>query len=144
MVDLTTAIKIATELHHGQTDKSGQPYILHPLRVMLAMDDDLHRIVAVLHDVPEDCEDGWQALHDAGFRDEILDAIDLLTRKQEETYDRFILMCSTNPIARRVKIADIQDNLRPGAPHLEERYRKALRFLMEDSRSALSKETGDG
>lgn len=131
MSDLTTAIRIAAELHHGQVDKSGLPYILHPLRVMLAMDDDLSRTVAVLHDVAEDCEDGWQALHDAGFSDEVLDAIDHLTRREGETYEGFIQRARLSPIARKVKIADIRDNLRPGAEHLRPRYERALVILEE-------------
>lgn len=131
MSDLTNAIQIATDLHDGQTDKSGQPYILHPLRVMLTMNDDLHRIVAVLHDVAEDCEDGWRALHNANFGDEVLDAIDALTRKEGETYEDFIQRAGSNPISRQVKIADIQDNLRPGAEHLRPRYEAALSLLAE-------------
>lgn len=132
MTDLTIAIRIAAELHLGQVDKASLPYILHPLRVMLSMDDDLRRIVAVLHDVAEDCEDGWRALHDAGFSDEVLDAVEALTRRPGEAYEDFILRASRNPLARQVKIADIRDNLRPGAESLRPRYEAALKVLEGD------------
>lgn len=128
---LTAAIMIACEAHEGQTDKNGEPYILHPLRVMMAMETEDERIVAVLHDTAEDFVNGWALIHDGDFGDHILDAIDALTRNEGESYDNFIERCKANPLARRVKIADITDNLRPGAEHLRSRYIKARAILEE-------------
>lgn len=134
-MDLTTAIMIAAEMHEGQTDKAGEPYILHPLRVMLSLTDEDERIVGVLHDVAEDNEDGWDRIHDAGFSDKIIQAIDGVTRRSDETYEAFIRRCSENALAARVKIADIKDNLRDsGLPHAEasrlrQRYLAALQAL---------------
>ena len=67
-MNLEKAIKIAVEAHTGQVDKGGNPYILHPLRVMLSRNTEEERIVGVLHDVVEDCE-GWKwlRLQDEGF-----------------------------------------------------------------------------
>lgn len=129
MGDLTRAIIMATEAHSFQLDKTGQPYILHPLRVMLAQDDDVSRIVAVLHDVVEDTFAIYEDVILAVFGASIHEAVFALTRQDGETYEAFILRAKANPIARRVKIADIKDNLRPGAEHLRPRYEKALSVL---------------
>lgn len=139
-MNLDTAIKLATDAHAGQVDKSGEPYILHPLRVMLSMKAEDERIVAVLHDVVEDtpwtCEDlYWQH----GFKPEIVMAVAALTRGKDEDYFDFIRRLAPNLIARSVKIADIRDNLDPGrglptdakANERIEKYRRALEVLRE-------------
>ena len=109
---LERAIAIAAEAHADQVDKGGHPYILHPLRVMMAVEDPTDRIVAVLHDVVED-GDEWtfSRLAEAGFSVEVLEAVNALTRQPGETYAAFIQRLSTNPIARRVKLADLADNM---------------------------------
>lgn len=108
---LSKAIAIATEAHYGQGDRAGKLYILHPLRVMLTMATEHERIVAVLHDVVEDCAE-WPleelAKH---FPGTITEAIDALTRRPGEPYDAYIGRASRNDIARRVKLADLRDNM---------------------------------
>jgi hypothetical protein len=139
-MNLDTAIKLAADAHAGQVDKAGEPYILHPLRVMLAMKTDDERIVAVLHDVVEDspwtCDDlYWQH----GFKPEIVQAVAALTRGKDEDYFDFIRRLAPNPIARAVKIADICDNLDPSrglpidakATERVTKYRRALEMLRE-------------
>ena len=75
-MNLEKAIKIAVEAHTGQVDKGGNPYILHPLRVMLSLNTEEERIVGVLHDVVEDCEGWtWQRLQDEGFSLDIIQAL---------------------------------------------------------------------
>jgi (p)ppGpp synthase/HD superfamily hydrolase len=113
MSTLERAIEIAASAHAGQVDKAGQPYIMHPLRVMLSVSGNNERIVAVLHDVLEDCPD-WtpQRLRGEGFGDHIIEALDRLTRRKGEDYMAFIARCN-GPISQRVKIADITDNLNP-------------------------------
>lgn len=109
---LERAIIIATEAHTNQVDKAGAPYILHPLRVMMAMaPDDDHRVAAVLHDVVEDCP-SWslERLRGEGISGTALDAIDAVTRRGGETYDAFISRAAKNGIGRLVKIADLRDN----------------------------------
>lgn len=108
---LTEAIRIALMAHHGQTDKSGQPYILHPLRVMMAMENDTDRVVAVLHDAVEDCDAVGHGDILAFFGEEVHAAVFAITRQKGETYAAFIDRCKANEIARRVKLADIADNL---------------------------------
>jgi len=107
---LDQAILLAIDAHRGQYDKAGAPYILHPLRVMLAQHDDPRRIAAVLHDVVEDCSVAIEDLR-IGFGDAVADAVEALTKRPDEDYDAFIDRCTRNPIARDVKRADIMDNL---------------------------------
>lgn len=110
---LEVAIKIAVQAHSGQLDKAGQPYVLHPLRVMLLLSDEKDRIVGVLHDVIEDTDINYEYLKANGFEGEteILEALESVTKKGGETYDEFIDRVSLNYIGKRVKLADLQDNM---------------------------------
>ena len=112
MSTLERAIAIAAEAHAGQVDKAGKPYILHPLRVMLRLETAEERIAAVLHDIVEDC--GWSIddLGAAGFSPTVLRAVESLTRKDGESYDAFVARAAADPIGRRVKLADLEDNTR--------------------------------
>ena len=111
MSTLERAIVIAAEAHAGMTDKAGAPYILHPLRMMMDLTSAEDRIVAVLHDVCEDCP-GWtfERLRGEGFSEEILAALDSVTKREGEPYEEFALRAAANPIGRRVKLADLRDN----------------------------------
>ena len=111
MSTLERAIVIAAEAHAGITDKGGAPYILHPLRMMMDLTSAEERIVAVLHDVCEDCP-GWtfERLRGEGFSEEILAALDSVTKREGEPYEGFALRAAANPIGRRVKLADLRDN----------------------------------
>jgi (p)ppGpp synthase/HD superfamily hydrolase len=111
MATLGRAVAIAAEAHQSQTDKAGAPYILHPLRVMQRMDTEAEKIAAILHDVVEDSTWTIEQLRAEGFSEEILAAIDCLTKHEGESYDEFILRASSNPLARKVKLADLEDNL---------------------------------
>jgi (p)ppGpp synthase/HD superfamily hydrolase len=88
MPSLEDAISLAAEAHRGQKDKAKAPYILHPLRVMLRMENDTDRIVAMLHDVVEDSEVTVSDLKRAGYSEEILEAIKYLTSSKEEEYEQ--------------------------------------------------------
>lgn len=117
-LNLQRAIEIAVEAHREQTDKAGSPYLLHPLRVMMSLDTDAERIVGVLHDVVEDGP-GWtfERLEEEGFSSTVLDALRLVTKLPEDegdseaVYVAFVRRAKGNKIARRVKTADILDNL---------------------------------
>lgn len=111
MSDLIKAISIATSAHKNQVDKGGKPYIEHPLRVMKHMTTDVEQIVAVLHDVIEDSDYSFADLVAAGFSEEIVSAIVLLTKKKEVSYKNYLRAIKTNPIAITVKLADLQDNM---------------------------------
>jgi len=110
-VNIQTAISIACDAHGDQLDKAGEAYILHPLRLMLQFDDERLRIIAVLHDVIEDSEITLEDLKSKGFGEEILRALDRLTKKSSESYEQFIGRVSKNDLAKKVKIADLKDNL---------------------------------
>ena len=111
MATLEDAILLAVEAHRGQVDKVGQPYILHELRVMFSLDSEKEKIVGVLHDVVEDTKYTLDDLRGMGYAEDVLAALDCLTKREGERYEAFIERIKQNPIARRVKIADLQDNL---------------------------------
>lgn len=108
---LEDAIALAVEAHRGQRDKAGQTYILHPLRVMMRLETEPERMVAVLHDVVEDSPWTLERLRGLGYPEEVLGALDCLTKREGETYEAFIERLLPNPLARRVKRADLEDNL---------------------------------
>jgi (p)ppGpp synthase/HD superfamily hydrolase len=146
--NLEKAIALAAKAHEGQRDKAGMPYILHPLRLMLKMDSETEMIAAALHDVIEDSETTAGDLADMGFSDEVLKAVDCLTRRENESYDDFIERAKANPISRKVKIADLEDNMdikrldsltEKDAQRLE-KYHRIWRKLT----GAVSRGVGDG
>jgi len=108
---LNKAIEIAAKAHAGQVDKGGNPYILHPLRVMLNCEKETAQICAVLHDVVEDTKITLNDLKADGFNDEIIAALECLTKRDGESYDDFIGRVLTNETACRVKLADLADNM---------------------------------
>lgn len=110
MSTIERAIVIATEAHAGQVDKAGAPYILHPLRLMLRMQTNDERIVAVLHDVVEDSHWNLDNLRAEGFSEQVVLAIDSVTRRDSETYGDFVLRAGRDSIGRRVKLANLEDN----------------------------------
>lgn len=132
MSTLEKAIALAANLHQGQKRikaEKGLPYIIHPLRVMLDtrfIKTDKERIVAVLHDVIEDTECTSVILYGLGFDEEIVEAVDSVTKREGESYDDFIDRAGKNEIGRRVKLADLHDNNRPP----KEKYNKAIEKLM--------------
>ncbi|VVQ33373.1 HD domain-containing protein [Pseudomonas fluorescens] len=131
---LERAIAIAATAHAGQVDKGGAPYILHPLKVMLRMSTLEERIVAVLHDVVEDCGVSLDDLRKEGFSEEVLMAIESVSKVPGESYEDFVERAAQNPIGRVVKLADLEENSdlsRIASPSWEdlervEKYRRAM------------------
>lgn len=131
---LERAIAIAATAHSGQVDKGGAPYILHPLKVMLRMNSLEERIVAVLHDVVEDCGISLDDLRKEGFSEAVLSAIESVTKVPGESYEDFVERAAQDPIGRVVKLADLEENsdlsriASPGWEDLErvEKYRRAI------------------
>lgn len=113
------AFRIAREGHASQIDKSGQPYIGHIWRVMGGVDGDAEKMVAALHDYLEDVESAsTQGLLDLGVPTEVVDAVEALTKRDDEKgsdegYFRFVRRAAQNPLARKVKRADLADNTNP-------------------------------
>lgn len=114
IIMLNKAIEIASKAHAGQIDKGGNPYILHPLRVMInfcGSENEVVKICAVLHDVIEDTDVTLDNLRMEGFSEEIVSALDCLTKRDGENYDAFISRVLTNEIACKVKCGDLADNM---------------------------------
>lgn len=108
---LERAIEIAARAHAGQFDKANQPYILHPLRVMLAVTGECERMAAVLHDVVEDTPITLDDLRAEGFPEPVVMAVAALTKAKGEGRLDAAKRAAANPIARVVKLADVADNM---------------------------------
>lgn len=103
-------MRIAFEVHKEQVDKGGVPYIYHPTIVAEKMKDEITTCVALLHDVVEDSDMTFAQLKEEGFTREIIDALRLLTHKEEESYMDYIRKIKENPVAAKVKLADLEHN----------------------------------
>jgi len=122
MSDLDKAIQLATKIHAGQKDRYGKPYILHPLQVMMRVNTDQEKIVAILHDVIEDSNLEAKDLAEQGFSPEIVTAVDCLSKRDSEKYQDYIERVLPNPLARKIKLADLEDNMNlERVDHLEEK-----------------------
>ena len=154
MATLERAIEIAIAAHKGQIDKGSDPYVLHPLRIMMALDTRAEKIVGVLHDVVEDCADkgfDWRFIESQGFSDEVIRGLRSVTIAPEEEaslkaateadkigiYMEFIKRAGGDAIGRKVKMADLRDNmdvnridqLTEKHLHRLNRYKIALNYL---------------
>ena len=108
---LDKAIVIAVESHSGQINNLGDPYILHPLRMMLKANTLDEKIIAILHDVIEKTETDFQYLRNAGFSDKIIVAVDALSKRTGESYDKYISRVGKNQLAKTIKVLDLKDNM---------------------------------
>lgn len=108
---LEKAIRLAAKGHEGQMDKGGQPYILHPIRVMLQCETIEEKTVAMLHDLLEDTFITAEDLRQESFPEEIIEAVLLLTREKDADYMAYIARICENRLAARVKLADLTDNM---------------------------------
>ena len=120
---LEDAIQLAAQAHRGQRRFNGEPYILHPLRMMVHLAAALRAdsatpaevettlMAAVLHDVVEDTACTLNDLRQAGYPEAVVAAVDALTRRQGESYQAFIARLKPNALARQVKLADLRDNM---------------------------------
>ena len=104
------ALRLAYEAHAGQFDKSGVPYVFHPLHLAEQMEDEESIIAALLHDVVEDTAWSLADLRAMGFPEKALEAVALLTHDPAEPYLSYVARVKENPIARRVKLADLRHN----------------------------------
>jgi len=139
-MNLERAIQIAVEAHSGAKDRGGKAYILHPISVMMRCETDEEKIVAILHDVVEDTDWTFEALRDEEFSETIIEALKTVTKHSEdEDYDEFIQRSLTNDIGRKVKIADLRENLdvtrigELGKKDIERinKYKRALKTLSD-------------
>jgi (p)ppGpp synthase/HD superfamily hydrolase len=128
---LEKAIQIACNAHAGQKRWNGDEYITHPLRVAFGyphfVKDEKEQIVAILHDVIEDTSITLEDLRREGFPEYIVEAIDDITKRENESYEEdYLDRVRKNPIARQVKYADLLDNTRD---RVSKKYEKAKKFL---------------
>ena len=111
MNSLEYAIELAVNVHKGQKDRYGKPYILHPMRVMLKMENEAEMITAILHDVVEDSDTSLDELRKEGFTEEVVEAIDCLSKRDGEEYFDYIKRAISTTLSRKIKLADLEDNM---------------------------------
>lgn len=132
------AQQLATTWHEGQTDKSGQPYIAHPQRVAARVTGDGPKAVAWLHDVLEDTAATRHTLVQAGITDEVITAVEALTKRDGEAAEEYFARVRTHPWAVTVKHADLDDNTDPErVARLDPDTRERLRVKYERARTLL-------
>ena len=132
------AIKIAVEAHQNQKDLLGEPYIMHPMRVAIKLETEEQKILGVLHDTVEDAGIRVEDIEQM-FGEKIAKRLDLLTHKKGVRYEEYIVKLSEDLVCRRVKLADLMDNIMVDRvkklPDTEEtylrlkKYYKAIKFL---------------
>ena len=143
MATIERAIEIAAKAHASVKDKQGQPYLLHPLRVMMGVEGEEAQIVAVLHDVVEDTPMSLDDIRAEDFSQQVIDGLELVTHLKEQPYSEYVIACKKNSIACQVKLSDLRDNsnlnrllLRPekfdGDASRMQRYLLSYRFLSNE------------
>ena len=133
------AMKLCYQAHRYQTDKSGIPYVFHPIHLAEQMEDEATTVTALLHDVVEDSAYTLRDLEAMGFAPEVLEALSLLTHEETVPYMDYIAAIKQNPIARAVKLADLAhnsdltrlDTVDAKALARVEKYRQAIALLTE-------------
>jgi (p)ppGpp synthase/HD superfamily hydrolase len=137
---LDDAILFATEKHHGQIDKSGRPYILHPLRVMQSFKEPHMKIIAVLHDVMEDCGVKFEEIEER-FNYGIALHVDYLTKLKSQSLEEYLSGVKLYESALKVKLKDIEDNMsvfrlsllpKEMAEKMTKKYLYCLEFLNKE------------
>lgn len=134
------ALELAVEKHKNQTDKAGNPYILHPLHVMENVNSKEGKIVAILHDIIEDTDVTEDYLLKIRLSKRIVDAVVALTRSKDMDYQEYIKKLGSNPLAKEVKLADLEHNMDlKRLPTLEEKdlernrkYQIAYHYLINN------------
>ena len=109
---LHKAITIACEAHQGQSSINGEPYILHPLRLLIKAKSNEERIIAILHDVIEKTNISLADLKNKGFNQNIISSIDSLSRRRGESYVDYIGRLMQNRISVKIKLLDLADNIK--------------------------------
>ena len=131
------AVSLALWAHAGQQDKAGAPYILHAMRVASRMESQESIITALLHDTIEDSDLTLDELRQRGYPQPVLAALECLTKRDDEVYDDYLERVRANELARRVKLADLADNVnlarieKPSQADHERltKYERAIDFL---------------
>ncbi len=133
------ALKLCFEAHKNQVDKSGAPYVFHPFHLAEQMKDETTTTVALLHDVVEDSKYTLEDIVKMGFSEDVIEALTLLTHNHSVPYMEYVAKLNSNPIARAVKLADLEHNsdlsrldvVDDRAHKRNEKYETAIRLLQE-------------
>ena len=104
------ALRLCFDSHKEQVDKTGLPYVFHPFHLAEQMDDEISTVCALLHDVVEDTELTLSDIKEMGFPDEVVEVLSLLTHESDLPYMEYVKKLSVNPIATKIKIADLTHN----------------------------------
>ena len=131
------ALSFCFKAHKRQKDKSGMPYVFHPFLLAEHMEDETTTIVALLHDVVEDTRYTLNHIKKLGFSDDVLDALSLLNHQKGVDYMDYVKKIKENPIATKVKLADLKHNsditrlntVDEKALKRREKYLQAIEFL---------------
>ncbi len=133
------AMRLCFDAHKEQADRAGMPYVFHPFHLAEQMQDELSVVCALLHDVVEDTDYTFEILLDMGFPDQAIAVLRLLTHDPAVPYFDYIEAISRDPIAKRIKLADLVHNSdlsRIDADKIDEKtlercekYKKAIAIL---------------
>ena len=104
------ALAMCFEAHRDQVDKSGLPYVFHPFHLAEQMDDEASVCVALLHDVMEDTDYTVDDIRVLGMPAAVIEALLLLTHDASEPYLDYVARVARNPLAAKVKRADLRHN----------------------------------
>ena len=134
------ALKLCFEAHKDQVDKTGLPYVFHPFHLAEQMDDEISTVCALLHDVVEDTDLTLDGLLEMGFPSEVIEVLRLLTHDEEIPYMDYVREIKKNPVATKVKIADLKhnsdltrlDEVDEWAIKRNQKYKEALEILTEN------------
>ena len=134
------ALKLCFEAHKEQVDTSGMPYVFHPFHVAEEMNDEETTIVALLHDVIEDTDYTLDDLRNMGFSNNVVEAVEVMTHLPEVSYEDYLRNLKKNPIAKKVKLADIRHNsdltrldvIDEKAEYWKKKYQFAYQVLCEE------------
>ena len=133
------ALQLCFDAHCSQKDKSGLPYVFHPFHLAEQMDTEEEICTALLHDVVEDSDYTLEDIERNGFPSSVLHALRLLTHDPAVPYMDYVAQIKTNPLARKVKLADLRHNsdlhrlnqVTQADEERREKYLKAIAFLAE-------------
>ena len=136
------ALRLCFDAHKEQLDKGGAPYVFHPFHLAEQMKDELTAVCALLHDVAEDSDITLEEIAAMGFPPEVLEALALLVHDEQVEYMDYVRAIAQNPIARRVKIADLKHNCDISRLDVVDeqvsarvkKYKQALRLLKKGER----------
>ena len=132
------ALRLCFDAHKDQTDKSGLPYVFHPFHLAEQMEDELSIVCALLHDVIEDTDYTLESIQEMGFPSEVIDVLTLLTHKPSVPYFDYVKELAKNPIAKKIKLADLEHNsdlsrldyVTDKAIARSEKYKQAIALLL--------------